>query len=51
MANRRGLITSRLAVGETVILLHPPLPSAGVSVETTRECQQDDSLADGYSRR
>ena len=36
-----------LAVGETVILLHPPLPLAGVSIETMRECQQNDSLADG----
>ena len=31
----------RLAVGETVILLHPPLPSVGVSIETVRECQQN----------
>ena len=43
---RRG----RLAVGETVILLHPPLPLAGVSIETMRECQQNDGLADGYVR-
>ena len=28
-----------LAVGETVILLHPPLSSAGVSIGTERECQ------------
>ena len=40
----------RLAVGETVILLHPPLPSVGISIETMRECQQIDSLADGYQR-
>ena len=37
----------QVAVGETVILLHPPLPAAGVSTEKTRECQQLDSLADG----
>ena len=35
------------AVGEAVILLHPPLPSVGVSMETTRECQQNDSPAAG----
>ena len=34
-----------LAVGETVILLHPLLPLAGVSI--VRVCQQNDSLADG----
>ena len=38
---------ARLAVGETVILLHPPLPLVGVSIETMRERQQNDSLADG----
>ena len=31
-----------LAVGETVILLHPPLPVAGVSIGMERECQQND---------
>ena len=36
-----------LAVGGTVVLLHPPLPLVGVSIETMRECQQNDSLADG----
>ena len=37
-----------VAVGETVILLHPPsLPSVGVSIGVKRECQQNDSLADG----
>ena len=40
----------RLAVGETVILLNPPLPLVGVSIETMRECQQIDSLANGYDR-
>ena len=40
-----------LAVGETVILLPPPLPSVGVSIVMERGCQQNDSLADGYSDR
>ena len=35
------------AVGEAVTLLHPPLPLVGVSIETTRGCQQNDSPADG----
>ena len=34
-------------VGETVILLHHPLPPAGVSIWMEKECQQNDSLADG----
>ena len=37
----------RLAVGETVILLHPPLPQTGVSIGIERGCQQNDSLANG----
>ena len=36
-----------LAVGETVILLHPPLPLLGVSIGTERKRQQNDSLANG----
>ena len=36
-----------VAVGEAAILLHRPLPLVHVSVETTRECQQNDSPADG----
>ena len=36
------------AVSGTVILLHPPLRLEGVSIERMRECQQNDSLADGY---
>ena len=36
-----------VAVGETVILLHPPRPLVGVSIGMERECQQNDSLADG----
>ena len=31
----------RLAVGETVILLHLPLPLVGVSIWMQRECQQN----------
>ena len=38
---------ARLAVGETVILLHPPLPLVVVSIGMERGCQQNDSLADG----
>ena len=36
-----------VAVGETVILLHPPLPLAGFPIGMERERQQNDSLADG----
>ena len=37
----------RLAVGETVFLLHHPPPSVGVSIAIERGRQQNDSLADG----
>ena len=37
----------RLAVDETVILLHPHLPLAGVSIVMNRERQHNDSLTDG----
>ena len=37
----------RVAVGETVILLHPPLHFSGVSIRMERGCQQNDSLANG----
>ena len=37
-----------VAVGETVILLHPPVPLSGVSMGINRGCRQNDrSLADG----
>ena len=36
-----------LAVGVPVILLHPPLTLAGVSIAMERERQQNDSLANG----
>ena len=36
-----------LAVDETVILLHPPLPLVGVSIGMERGCQQNDSLVRG----
>ena len=38
---------SHLAVGETVVLPHPPLPLVDVSIEVWRGRQQNDSLADG----
>ena len=37
-----------LAIGETVILLHPLLPLVGVSIGMESERQQNDSLADGW---
>ena len=36
-----------LAVGETDILLHLPLPVVGVSIVMEKGSQQNDSLADG----
>ena len=36
-----------VAVGETVILLHPPLPLVGLSIRMERGFHQNDSLADG----
>ena len=36
-----------VAVGETVILLHPPLSVVGVSIAMERDRQQNDSLANG----
>ena len=39
------------AVDEPVILLHPALPSVGVSIVMERERQQNDSLIRGYRRR
>ena len=38
---------STVAVGETVFLLHPPLPMLGVSTGLKRTYHQNDSLADG----
>ena len=43
---RRG--DPSLETGETVILLRPPLPLQGDSIQMERGCQQSDSLADGY---
>ena len=37
----------KVAVGETVILLHPPLPSVGVSIVMERERQQNGILVRG----
>ena len=42
-----AVATAHLAVGETVILLHPPLVVVGVSIGMEREHQQNDSLTDG----
>ena len=42
-----GLQPAALAVGETAILLHPPLPLAAVSIVVEWGCQQNDGLADG----
>ena len=42
-----GTDLARVAVGETVILLHPLLPLVGFSIWMERGCQQNDSLADG----
>ena len=36
-----------VAVGETVILLHPPLPLVDVSIALERGCHRNNSLADG----
>ena len=41
---------TQVAGGETVILLHPPLPLVGVSTVMDRGCQQNDCLADGYTQ-
>ena len=41
---------SQVAVDETVILLHPPLPLVGVSIGMERELQQHDSLVMRYSQ-
>ena len=35
------------AVGEAVVLLHPPLPSVGVSVWMERGCQRSDGTLAG----
>ena len=42
-----GPTSVRIAVDETVILLHPPLPLVGVSIVMERERQQNDSLVHG----
>ena len=45
-----GMMIS-LAVGETVIPPHLPLPLAVFSIGMERGCQQNDILADGYLNR
>ena len=49
LARRPGARWSSLAVGMTVILLHPPLPLVGIStwMERERERQPNDSRANG----
>ena len=39
--------TVELAIGETVTLLHRPLPSCGISIGMERGCQQNDCHAGG----
>ena len=46
LSTRAGA-TQLLAIGETFILLHPPLPLVGVSIAMERERQQNDILANG----
>ena len=45
--SRRPSSRQPVAIGETVILLQPPLPLVGVSMGMERWCQQNDSLAEG----
>ena len=53
VAGRKGITERKqpepeqLAVGETVILLHPPLPVVVFSIVMQRGRQQNDSLAGG----
>ena len=49
--DHQALQLRTLAVGETVILLQPPLPLVDVSIVMERERQQNDSLGSGYPRR
>ena len=41
----------RLAAGETVILLQPPLPLVGVATGMERGRRRNGSLANGYARK
>ena len=41
---------AKVAVDETVILLRPPLPLAGVSIGMERERQKNDSHVNGYAK-
>ena len=51
-SNREPTSTTlgRLAVDETVNLLHSPLPLIGVSIVMERERQRNDGLVTGYGR-
>ena len=42
---RGAQVPRQLAVGETVILLHPPLRLVGVSIVMERRCQQNDTVS------
>ena len=47
--HRPEIFRRHLAIGESsVILLTLPLPLVGVSIDMAMECQQNDSLANGY---
>ena len=48
---RAAVRGAHLAVDETVILLHPPLPLVGVSIAMERERQQNDGLEAILARR
>ena len=47
VAEQTGAVPVYPAVGETVMLLHPPPPLVGVSMRMERGCQQNGGLADG----
>ena len=43
-AGNSGFRMTELAIGKTVILLHPPLPLTGVSIGMQKGSQQNDIL-------
>ena len=47
VAPRSTCSPPQVAVDQTLILLHPPLPLVGASTVMERKCQQNDSLANG----
>ena len=49
---KKATTPAAIAVDETVILLHPPLPLVGASIVMERQCQQyDRSLVDGQAAK